>query len=251
MALDEERHRRGLHRLAPARSSSPARISRRPNTDAAQRKAMRACAQAWRQGRLRHRLPAQSLGSRRPWRGRGALYRAPTRVTRASADDPARLRPDRRHRGGAAHRRRHRAIRSPRCAHPAIRPDRAPSCCKRGPMGCVVLSRRDPGVAGGRHQGPRLSGRGLQRARRGRRLHVRLPARLAARRAARRPAAPTPMPAAPSPSRGCSARRKARPSTELRLLPRPWQRPTARCAATPAARPYPLGDDAPAADAAS
>ena len=56
---------------------------------------------------------------------------------------------------------------------------------KRGPMGCVVFPGAIPDFDRGRRQGAGLSGRGLQRARRGRRLHVRLPARLAARRAAR------------------------------------------------------------------
>ena len=47
------------------------------------------------------------------------------------------------------------------------------------------LSRRDPGAARGRHRRPGLPDRGLQRARRRRRLHGRVPARLAPRRAAR------------------------------------------------------------------
>ena len=77
-----------------------------------------------------------------------------------------------------------RRTRSRRSA-PSARVSTATIVCKRGPMGCVVFPGRDPGLARGRREGPRLPGRGLQRARRGRRLPVRLPARLAARRAAR------------------------------------------------------------------
>ena len=53
---------------------------------------------------------------------------------------------------------------------------------KRGPMGCVVFPGDIPDSDRGRDRRARLSDRGLQRARRGRRLHGRLPARLAARR---------------------------------------------------------------------
>ena len=99
-------------------------------------------------------------------------------------------------------------------------------------MGCVVFPGADPGDARRRHRRPGLSDRGLQRARRRRRLHVRLPARLAARRAARDLLRPGPMPAAPSRSRGCSARRKIPTWPELQLLPRRTAARTARCART-------------------
>ena len=46
----------------------------RANTAAAQRKAMRNRARRRAQGRVRHRLPAEPVGPRRPWRGRGALH---------------------------------------------------------------------------------------------------------------------------------------------------------------------------------
>ena len=52
-------------------------------------------------------------------------------------------------------------------------------------MGCVVFDGAIPDDLERRPHGPGLSGRGLQRARRRRRLHGGLPARLAARRAAR------------------------------------------------------------------
>ena len=57
--------------------------------------------------------------------------------------------------------------------------------CKRGPMGCVVFPGAIPDALEDGRQGSGLPGRGLQRARRRRRLHVRLPARLAQGRAAR------------------------------------------------------------------
>ena len=46
----------------------------KPGPAAAQKKAMRVARAAGRQGRLRHRLPAEPLGPRRPCRGRGALH---------------------------------------------------------------------------------------------------------------------------------------------------------------------------------
>ena len=46
----------------------------RANTAAAQRKAMRNRARRRAQGRVRHRLPSEPMGARRPWRGRGALH---------------------------------------------------------------------------------------------------------------------------------------------------------------------------------
>ena len=64
-----ERHRRSLHPQRRARSSSPARISPATNSAAAQRKAMRIATRRRPPGHLRHRLPPQSVGPCRPWRG--------------------------------------------------------------------------------------------------------------------------------------------------------------------------------------
>ena len=79
-----------------------------------------------RQDRVRHRLPAEPVGPRRARRRRIALHRLRPGVA-ASAADPARLRPDRRHRGRGQDRRRRG-----RCADgPAQHPRRAaapPSC---------------------------------------------------------------------------------------------------------------------------
>ena len=52
----------------------------RPNTDAAQRKAMRIAKRRRPQGRLRHRLPPEPLGPRRPRRRRRALRQVRPRL---------------------------------------------------------------------------------------------------------------------------------------------------------------------------
>ena len=77
--LRRHRARRRRHRSRHSSpSAKPSLVTgthfARANTDAAQRKAMRIATAAWAQGRLRHRLPAEPLGPRRPWRGRGALH---------------------------------------------------------------------------------------------------------------------------------------------------------------------------------
>ncbi len=82
-----------------------------------------------------------------------------------------------------------------------------------------------------RHRRAGLSGRGLQRPRRRRRLHGRLPARLAARRAARALLAPTPTPAARSSSRVTAARRRCRAGSSCSTSS-PTARASARCATT-------------------
>ena len=82
------------------------------------------CEEARPQGRFRHRLSPQPLGPGRPWRGRGALHQIGPGL-RASAADPARLRPHRRHGGGDHDRRRRRRAAGgaeERCAHGAPRP---------------------------------------------------------------------------------------------------------------------------------
>ena len=196
----------------------------------------------WPARRLRHRLPPEAVGPRRPRRRRGAL-RPLRHGDGAPADDPARLRPDRRHRGGDPHPGGARHARGP-ARHPRRSPPRRSSASAArwaaSSFPAPFPARLEEGV-----HGARLSGRGLQRARRRRRLHGRLPARLAARRAAGDAPAPTPMPAAPSPSRGSCARRNIRPG-------RSWSISCATAAPRralrrdPALEPSPLGDDAPA-----
>ncbi len=184
---------------------------------------------AWPPGGLRHRLPAQSLGPRRAWRGRGALS-ALRHVTRHLQEILAGLRPRRRHGGGAAHRRRLRghAAGDPRNVRAL---SAATIVCKRGPMGCVVFPGADP----------RRRSRTASRAPASRSRSTTCwapatpscPASCAAGCATSRsrPAAPTPMPAAPSPSRACCARRKARPGRSCSSSS-PTARRTARCART-------------------
>ena len=89
-------------------SSSPARISRAPNTDAAQRKAMRIAkaSMAARSCSTSTTGPTSGASPATP-PARSATSNSDT-VSAASEDDPARLRPDRRHRGGGADRRRRR-----------------------------------------------------------------------------------------------------------------------------------------------
>ena len=129
--------------------------------------------------RARHRLPPQPLGPRRPRPRRGALHRE-RRRHRQAAIHPAPLRPDRRHRGGVPHRRRlHRHHR-----RPPRRPRRLPRhpVAKRGPMGAAAFTAAIPDSLDDGEQRPGLPDRGLQRARRRRRLHVRPAERLADRR---------------------------------------------------------------------
>ena len=238
------RHRRGLHRLgrrrrrhrhafldAPTPTPRSARRSASPRPNG-------------RQGGVRHRLPPEPVGPRRPRRGRGALRRARTRSPRSCKTDPARLRPHRRHRGGDADRSAAPRTRSRRCAASApLAP--ATHRVQARPDGLRRLSRRDPGRPRGRRQRPGLPGRGLQRARRRRRLHVAASCAAGCATSRWRPAAPTPMPAAPSRCRGCCARRNIRPWRSCSISSR-------TAAATPRAaqgrgdQPHPLGDDAPA-----
>ena len=128
---------------------------------------------------LRHRLPAGALGPDRARARRGALRRERERV-RSSADDPAGLRRDRRHRGGDPYRRRldRHAGRLPE--HPKAGAGGA----DRGQARADGLHRvrsRDPGRHREGHQGPGLPDRGVQHLRRGRCLHERLPPGLSAR----------------------------------------------------------------------
>ena len=112
-------------------------------------------------------------------------------------------------------------------------------------MGCIVYDGPIPRRSRGRHRRPGLSDRGLQRARRRRRLHVRLPARLARRRERSRPAATW--------ANACGAFAVSRllcspeyPTwEELQYLPEERQ-PAPRAAQGRGDQPYPLGDDAPA-----
>ena len=243
MALDEDDIDEAFIASAKARRASPARISRPPTADAMSRKAI-----ARREGRrparrLRRRLPPEPLGPRRPRRRRGALH--PLRHGHgAPADDRAGLRPHRRHRGGAAHRRRRRRTRSRRCAR--IRAlTRGDDRLQARPDGLRRLPRRDPGVAS----------RTASRARASRSRSTTCsapatpswPASCAAGCATSRsrPPAPTPMPAAPSRCRASCARRNIRPGRSCSTSSR-TAAATPRAAARSGARPYPLGDDAPA-----
>ena len=122
-------------------------------------------------------LTAPGLGEQR--------YVASERGQRGAAAHRRRLRPlvgteeEIRIAGGS---RRHPARRCAGCASSTA----ATLVVKRGPMGCIVFAGAIPDDIEARRRRPRLSGRGVQRPRRRRRLHGRLPARLAARRAARR-----------------------------------------------------------------
>ena len=196
------------------------------------------------QGGVRRRLPPEPLGPA----GHGAgdeRYVRSDHGHRAAAGRSCRLRPHRRHRGGAAHRGRLGGYARRRSA-PSAPSRTATIVCKRGPMGCVVFPGDDPGLARRRREGPGLPGRGLQRARRGRRLPVRLPARLAARREAR------------DLLRLCQCLRRLRGLAPALLagdsdLPGAAAFPRSMAAAHRALRndeddqPHPLGDDPPAA----
>ena len=105
-------------------------------------------------------------------------------------------------------------------------------------MGCVVFDGAIPDGIERRPARPGLSGRGVQRARRGRCLHGRLPARLAARRAAASAAAPTPMPAARWWCRATAARRRWRAGTSCSTSSR-TARTRGGCAKTRAGAPAP------------
>ena len=165
-------------------------------------------ARSGRQGRVRHRLPPGAVGADRQGRGREPLRR-PRRGHRAPAGSAAAVRPDRRHGRGSAH---------PRRQH---RHDRRPARDPRENRRAAGVQARRPGlfgVSGGHSRPPRrgggrawIQGRGVQRARRGRRVHGRLPARLAARRDAGDLLRATPTPAGPSSSRATAARRRCRP----------------------------------------
>ena len=67
------RHRSGLHRKRQGGAGERhAFLARQHRRRAAEGDADRARRRA--QGRVRHRLPAEPVGPRRPWRGRGALH---------------------------------------------------------------------------------------------------------------------------------------------------------------------------------
>ena len=89
---------------------------------------------------------------------------------------------------------------------------------KRGPKGCTVFPDAIPDSVDHGIVGSGLPDRGLQRAGRGRCLHVGLPARLARRENRWRPAPPGPMPAAPSRCRACCARRRSRPGPSCSIF---------------------------------
>ena len=136
----------------------------------------------WAQGGVRRGLPPEPLGPAGPWRGRRAL-RALGGRHRVAQADPAAMRSHRRNRGGVAHRGRLRGYAPGDPRHPGRlgRHDRV----QARPHGLRRVSGRDPSLARRRRERARLPGRGLQRARRGRRVPVGIPAGLAARREAR------------------------------------------------------------------
>ena len=106
MALDEDDIDEGYIASAARRRASPARISRPPTPTPRSARRSAPPKPHGRLGRLRHRLPPEPLGPRRPSaRARSATSRSDT-VTAQLQAIAAGLRPDRRHRGGDAHRRR-------------------------------------------------------------------------------------------------------------------------------------------------
>ncbi len=144
---------------------------------------------------------------------------------------PAALRPDRRHRGGDADPRRVGGHAGGVCRRSARAADATSWSASAGRWAASRFPARSPTIARGRRARPRLRGRGVQRAGRRRRLHVRLPARLAARTSRWRPAATTPMPAARSWSRAAAARRQCRPGRNCSISSSTASR-IARCART-------------------
>ena len=151
-----------------------------PRTEAAVLKALDPRPQARRAHRARHRLPPEPLGRRRPRRGReplrrerrghrGSCRRRCTSSTSSSA-------PRRSSTSPAA-----RPTRSRRCARCARSPTRRWSA-SAARAGAVAFDRRDPGEPRRRPDRPRLPDRGLQRARRRRRLLLRPAQGLADRR---------------------------------------------------------------------
>ena len=151
------------------------------------------------------------------------------KVSEQLQDRACRLRPDRRHRGGNPHRRRRggQSRRAP--PHPrAVGGDDRPEARADGLRG---FPRRDPEAHRRRHRRPRISDRGVQRARRRRRLHGRVSCAAGCGASRTRHRRPGRTPAAPSPSRGCSARRNIRPGSSCRRSSRRAARIT-RCAAT-------------------
>ena len=110
------------------------------------------------QGRVRHRLPAEPVGARRPWRGRGALHQV-ERGHEEPERHPAAMRSHRRHRRGDDDRRRRR--RSARGAESRARREPGDARAQARPDGLRRLPRRHPRFARTRRQGAGLSGRGL------------------------------------------------------------------------------------------
>ena len=134
MALVARRRRRGFHRLGPRhRGHRHAFFARQHRGRAAQGDRHRQGARP--QGRVRHRLPAESVGPGRPRRGLRALREVRPRLRQAE-DRAAVMRSHRRHRGGdhdrLGRRRRAGALKAIRALSPAT------IVLKRGAMGCIV-----------------------------------------------------------------------------------------------------------------
>jgi hypothetical protein len=175
------RHRRGLHRLrGRGRGHGHAFLAREHGRGPDEGDPHRPG--PWAESRVRRRLPPEPLGPHGARCGRGALQALRDR-DRAPEGHPAPLRPRRRHGGGAPHRGRVGGHARNPAGHPRglVRHHRVQARAD----GLRGVSGPHPGFPRRRHPGSGLPGRGLQRARRRRRVSLRLPARLAPRRAAR------------------------------------------------------------------
>ena len=182
MALDGGRHRRRLHRLGRAPSSSPARISRARTRPPRRR----------RRSASPRRMAARSSSTSTTAPTSGALpATAPAkRATSRSDAVTEHLQPiladcdlivgteEELHIAGGSE----DTLAAIRAIRARLAGDHR---VQARPDGLRGVSRRDSRPRSRRRQGSRLPGRGLQRARRRRCLHVRLPARLAEGRAAR------------------------------------------------------------------
>ena len=142
-----------------------------PRTEAAVLKALTPCPQARGADGARHRLPPEPLGPCRATAAGESRFIESANGDGEAAVDAAPLRPDRGHRGGVPHRGRHdRHHRGP--ARGAGGVAGATLVCKRGPMGAVAFTGAIPDTLDEGERGPGVPDRGVQRPRRGRRVHV-------------------------------------------------------------------------------
>ena len=156
----------------------------------------------------RHRLPPGAVGADQPGHGRAALRRRRTRSAR-SCRPCCRMRPGGRHRRRNPHRRRQHRHAGRRCAR--LRALTAAALVGQARAdGLRGLRRRDPDDIEQGLQGPGLSGRGVQRARRRRCFMAGFLRGWLRGRAAGSAAAPRPTPAARWWCRATAARRRCR-----------------------------------------